>query len=50
MTGHRGTAVAHRLDLSELPDLLGARPVRSELIYLHVSLDRQYAAEAPGEP
>src|SRR6516164_245195 len=38
------------IDLSELPDLLGARPVRSELIYLLVSLDKQYTAEAPGEP
>ena len=38
------------IDLSELPDLLGARPVRSELIYLLVSLDKQYGAEAPGEP
>jgi hypothetical protein len=37
------------IDLSELPDLLGARPVRSELIYLLVSLDKQYTAEAPGE-
>ena len=35
------------IDLSELPDLLGARPVRSELIYLLVSLDKQYTAEAP---
>jgi len=38
------------IDLSELPDLLGARPVRSELIYLLVSLDKQYTAEVPGEP
>src|SRR5690348_5524591 len=38
------------IDLSELPDLLAARPVRSELIYLLVSLDRQYTAEVPGEP
>jgi hypothetical protein len=38
------------IDLSELPDLLGVRPVRSELIYLLVSLDKQYTAEAPGEP
>ena len=38
------------IDLSELPDLLGARPVRSELIYLLVSLDKQYTAENPGEP
>src|SRR5205085_10795675 len=38
------------IDLSELPDLLGFRPVRSELIYLLVSLDRQFTAEATGEP
>jgi hypothetical protein len=38
------------IDLSELPDLLGARPVRSELIYLLVSLDKKYTADAPGEP
>jgi hypothetical protein len=38
------------IDLSELPDLLGARPVRSELIYLLVSLDKQFTAEAPDEP
>ena len=38
------------IDLSELPDLLGARPVRSELVYLLVSLDKQYTVEAPGEP
>ena len=37
------------IDLSELPDLLGTKPVRSELIYLLVSLDRQYTAEHPGE-
>ena len=38
------------IDLSELPDLLGIKPVRSELVYLLVSLDKQYTAEAPGEP
>jgi hypothetical protein len=38
------------IDLSELPDLLGVRPVRSELIYLLVSLDKQFTAEAPDEP
>ena len=38
------------INLSELPDLLKAKPVRSELIYLLVSLDKQYAAEAPDEP
>jgi hypothetical protein len=37
------------IDLSELPDLLGTRPVRSELIYLLVSLDKQYTTEAPGQ-
>ena len=30
------------IDLSELPDLLGAGPVRSELVYLLVSLVRQH--------
>src|ERR1700745_2842560 len=38
------------IDLSELPDLLGTRPVRSELIYVLVGLDKQYTAEKPGEP
>jgi hypothetical protein len=38
------------IELSELPDLLGARPVRSELTYLLVSLDKHYPAGAPGEP
>jgi hypothetical protein len=36
--------------LSELPVLLGARPVRSEMVYLLVSLDKQYTAADPGEP
>jgi hypothetical protein len=38
------------IDLPELPNLLGVRPVRSELIYLLVSLDKRFTAEAPGEP
>jgi hypothetical protein len=38
------------IDLPELPDLVGVRPVRSELIYLLVGLDRPFTAEAPGEP
>ncbi|HTS99614.1 MAG TPA: hypothetical protein VMI33_23640 [Streptosporangiaceae bacterium] len=38
------------IDLSELPALLGVRPVRSELIYLLVSLDKKYNAESPGQP
>ncbi len=37
-------------NLSELPTLLGAKPARSELTYLLVGLDKQYTAEAPGEP
>ena len=35
--------------LSELPSLLGAPPVRSELTYLLVRLDKEYAAAAPSE-
>jgi hypothetical protein len=35
--------------LSELPSLLGARPVRSELVFLLVSLDKEYTAAPPGE-
>jgi hypothetical protein len=30
--------------LSELPELLGRTPVRSELVYLLVALDEQYTA------
>jgi hypothetical protein len=37
------------LDLSELPDLLGARPVRSHLVHALVQLDREYTAESPDE-
>lgn len=36
--------------LSKLPDVLGLKPVRSELTYLLVSLDKQYTAEQPAEP
>ena len=32
---------------SELPDLLGQRPVRSELTYMLVTLDKDYTAESP---
>ena len=38
------------LDHSELPDLLGRRPVRSHLVHALVQLDRDYSAEAPDEP
>jgi hypothetical protein len=36
--------------LSELPDLLGTKPVRSELTYMLVKLNKDYAAESPDEP
>ena len=32
------------LNLSELPDLLGARPVRSHLVHALVELDREFTA------
>ncbi len=35
------------VNLSELPQLLGAAPVRSELVFTLVSLDREYTAETP---
>lgn len=38
------------INLSELPQLLGKRPVRSELIYMLVSLDKQYTERSPDEP
>jgi hypothetical protein len=38
------------VNLSELPTLLDATPVRSELTYLLVSLDKDYAARQPGPP
>jgi hypothetical protein len=37
------------LTLSELPELLGSRPVRSELVYELVGLDREYRAESHDE-
>jgi hypothetical protein len=37
------------LELSELPELLGARPVRSHLVHSLVELDRLYTAESPAE-
>ena len=37
------------VNLSELPTLLDATPVRSELTYLLVSLDKEYAASQPGQ-
>ena len=37
------------VNLSELPDLLGSRPARSELTYKLVHLDKEYAQQAPAE-
>ena len=37
------------LDLSELPELIGMRPVRSHLVHALVELDRGYTAQSPGE-
>src|SRR6266513_3098661 len=38
------------VSLCELPSLLGAKPVRSELTCLLVSLDKDCTASRPGEP
>jgi hypothetical protein len=38
------------IELSELEALLGTKPVRSELVYLLVSLDKQYTAQGAEEP
>lgn len=35
---------------SELSDLLGRKPVRSELTYMLVRLDKEYQEQKPGEP
>ena len=35
------------INLSELPEILGARPVRSELVWLLVTLDKEYTAASP---
>ena len=37
------------LEHSELPELLGAKPIRSHLVHTLVQLDREYTAEQPGE-
>jgi hypothetical protein len=37
------------LDLSELPDVLGVRPVRSHLVHALVELDRSYLAAKTSE-
>jgi hypothetical protein len=35
--------------LSELPQILGSEPVRSELVYMLVQLDKDYLKERPKE-
>ena len=36
--------------LSELPELLGRRPVRSELTHYLVALDKDYVSNEPSQP
>ena len=36
--------------LSELPELLGSKPVRSEVTYLLVALDKDYSGQSADEP
>ena len=36
------------INLSELPQLLGTTPVRSELVWLLVTLDKEYTKASPG--
>ncbi len=38
------------VNLSELPDILGSKPVRSELTWLLVQLGKDYEAASPDEP
>jgi hypothetical protein len=37
-------------NLSELPDILGTTPVRSELVWLLVTLEKDYAKASPSTP
>ncbi len=37
------------IELSELPDVLGRRPVRSELVYLLVLVDKEFTGKQPPE-
>jgi hypothetical protein len=38
------------INLSELPQILGTTPVRSELVWLLVSLDKEYTDAKPETP
>jgi hypothetical protein len=35
------------INLSELPKILGATPIRSELVWLLVTLDKEYTQASP---
>jgi hypothetical protein len=37
-------------NLSELPQILGAAPIRSELVWLLVTLDKEYTKAGPSTP
>jgi hypothetical protein len=37
------------INLSELPEILGSKPVRSEFVYMLVKLDKDYTAQSPDE-
>ena len=47
-TGPAGMPTGSSISLS-FPLLLGVKPVRSELVYLLVSLDKDYTAGQPGD-
>ena len=38
------------INLSELPEILGNKPVRSELVWLLVGLDKDYTQSSPDAP
>jgi hypothetical protein len=38
------------INLSELPEILGRKPVRSELVWLLVGLDKEYTEARPDPP
>jgi len=50
---HEAAETHHRVyrltRLSELPELLGRAPVKSELVYMLVQLDKDFVASQPGE-
>jgi hypothetical protein len=38
------------IDHSELPEIVGRKPVRSELVWMLVGLDKEYAQQRPQAP